>query len=60
MILVVIGADQLTSNRGAPFVEQLTRILRYLSPECGRDEIENVILPVVVKYTALVPKKISS
>ena len=39
-------------KRGAPFVEQITGILRQISPKCNYEDIEKLILPLIVKYKA--------
>jgi len=61
LVLLVTSPDHLTVNRGALFVQQVTGVLRYLSPKCDKAELEEIIMPVFVKYRAIrMPKVVTN
>ena len=61
LLLFVTSPDHLTVNRGALFVQQVTGILRYLSPKCDKADLEKIIVPVFLKYRAMrMPKVVTN
>jgi len=61
LVLLVTSPDHLTVNRGALFVQQVTGVLRYLSPKCDKAALEKIIIPVFVKYRAIrMPKVVTN
>ena len=50
LFLSIFSPEQLTVNRGAAFVTQLTAIMRYMSLSASKKEMEKIMIPIMVKY----------
>ena len=50
LFLSIFSPGQLTVNRGAAFVTQLTATMRYLKLNASKTEMEKTVIPILVKY----------
>jgi len=58
MVLLLISPELLTANRGANFITLITGVLRQISSDSNKNQICNIVLPILVKYKGIqMPKK---
>jgi hypothetical protein len=64
IVIFVFSASNLTANRGAIFIRQLTGFLRYINPELSiedlKQKLKDIIIPVLVQYSGTIPNKIKA